>query len=1600
MQPLASSESLSNDPDNLKSTGNDKPGAPALQSEGGLSQILSAGIQAFERGQVGLAVQHYEQALMLFNQLNISDGQQFKSCLKFLVDGYTFLDRPKNALKTIVALRKVDDSESLRRNHLALLMQTAGFLEAEEKYADVEVLYKEALELGSSFLPITDPLMEKLSKAAIKTSKKLHSGTAKEHFEPGLNNRYPVGGLSGALGKSKSSSSQTRLNAYFAKSESLHDARPELENSKRAIQEKPVRDEIKELEICIAAGELAFSQKNYAEAVQYLEDSRHLFKRPGSDDPVRIKKSMRMLADVYIILNEPNKAFTILREFESLLEPSERIKLFSTIALMNEASALYEQAAVSCWKALEAAGTILPAEDPILKELNQKYIELHKKGTQNKAITQTQLEVADKLLDGSQEKAALDLPIDEKERQFFQEQLELYFQKGTRAFDSGDFATAAESFESANNLLFRLGQNNSDRMKNSLHRLIYIYLQLENPDNTLSAFENLSAIDQSFLGTEKVRILAKSAAAYTSNKRFSEAAATYWKALQLATEVLKGDDPLLSELNQLYIAARKEISTKETNKETNRNLVDDSNGDGNYRESLSQKANTDQVEPRLNSGQAAASLASILGKNRASNQIRLNTHSTKWSASDEKKEERKERSELEKPKTIDETAQFTEPHNLDISWRAGKLALTNQDFREAIKNFEHSRVLLNSLSLNDSNQMKQCLRSLFESYLALSDPDKALSIVEDLSKVDSSFAAGADKVAALSSVAASYADNNLHDKSSATYFKALEIAGRIFAVDDPLLIDLNQSYIELRRKLVPKKPINETVEAQVLLERRDKVSKISVGSSVGLDSPIDAETALEYSQELGRCLNEGERAYKNGDLNLSAREFEDATVLLNRLGENDSEQMKLILRHLLDIYIQLEEPAKALLALESLGKIDATMKAREKVQILAQAAGFFTNSRRYDEANSTYWMALELANDVLSQDDPLLSELNQSYINLRKNLAADGPSRSLLNELQSEIASTELHSELGKHDQFQSGVFDTQGGLSDALRKSKGASSNKIRFNAYPPKFDSKSRLTEEAIKLDGPLDDKLKLEYQQDLDLKLHSGKESFGRGNFAQSLKHFEDAVALLNCLQLQDSHQMKFCFRNLLECYQEVGDPDRALETLDRLIKIDDSLTGSEKVKILTNSASLFANNSRYDEAWATYWRALELASDVLPDDDPLMSELNEAYISLHKKFSAQDNRRAPLKDGEATSVLTSSRKQLTDLLEKPAPSPPKSRSLARKSYNMLDRFIGAARGVSKNKKSRALLQSNWFMFALTAVFLICVVELFAVVRVERKLTATPTNTMPVDFSDMHFLTCDRKKSINFKSRTQCEVDNADGSIDSHYKLLPKDHTDPFSLLFSLSGNEIWYQFEQGALIDSDKLTLYNAASPELELVKKMWWYSNFAQKYYKTKHVYPSDAEQCKLSDPSFTYINPFTGKADYAAIISQKHAGDGISLASRRENARHWRPGAICCLCINDNRFIVQGFDRNGRPLTSSDLSQFFVIESQNGSTVTASSFPTSPNSLGNGGDKDKQILISDVPGLEGTVKLLKRLLLVSLWTIVGCLAFWGYADFKTRQKRR
>ena len=751
----------------------------------------------------------------------------------------------------------------------------------------------------------------------------------------------------------------------------------------------------------------------------------------------------------------------------------------------------------------------------------------------------------------------------------------------------------------------------------------------------------------------------------------------------------------------------------------------------------------------------------------------------------------------------------------------------------------------------------------------------------------------------------------------------------------------------------------------------------------------DGQARIEVENELVLCLRTAERAFAIGQCALAIRKYEQVLLCFKKQGVNKDARLRDCLKNLADLYILQDEPARAVEKIVALRQIeDNESFQRSHVTALFKTAQASESAGNVEEANRLLSQAKDLAVAFLAIKDPLLERLNQACeADRQKQSPQEGEPAESREEMETGLTST-----------FKKAA---------TTRKSRISFMDKQRPEfKTPPNRPTKTQENQATPLETKSISAELSQAYLQETDTCLQSGELALQTEDYDTAVQNFSQALALLK--SVADVEKSKRCLFSLLDSYVHLQEANNIMTALAELGKLDaETVRNKQTIVVLTEAAKIFADQERYDDCWSSYWKALELAGTLLPVDDPLVEELNQSYIELRKRYSEREG--GMLKEKDAETVLAGSRKRrITNWQDKPVPSPPTLRptNLAGDSLEsniLLKRFTEAAAYALEHKKIGRAFQSHWFLLLVSACF-VFVCARFSIVQFESGPSPQHSAVVPSNFSGMKFQTCDKLTTISFLTKDTATIDRSGHTIQTSYTVIGNGVPDLGSLILGyLRRNEIWYQYDASRIIGGDNIILYGDTAPESRVVRKMWWYADFAQRYYSESRLYPSDAGKCKQSDPQFAYTNPFTDKQDYAAIVLQRKFDGAANFtdAQAHNQQRHWRPGAIFCLNTEYKKFMIQGFDRNGKLLTSSDPNLRFTILCQNGINLSArglaqTRIETSPPTEA----ASTRLFVTGSENMAGTVQWTRSLCQILLWTWLCLSSFWTYACHKSKSGQK
>ena len=450
-------------------------------------------------------------------------------------------------------------------------------------------------------------------------------------------------------------------------------------------------------------------------------------------------------------------------------------------------------------------------------------------------------------------------------------------------------------------------------------------------------------------------------------------------------------------------------------------------------------------------------------------------------------------------------------------------------------------------------------------------------------------------------------------------------------------------------------------------------------------------------------------------------------------------------------------------------------------------------------------------------------------------------------------------------------------------------------------------------------------LQQQQQMEHSVSVADECFANGRYQEALVQFDVALGCLRAMRIVRGLKVQHCMFGMAESYLRLHDADSAFASLERTFYIE-KIGCPRLVELLIETANSFANNNRSDETWKTYWTTLTISSSFISEGDALEQKLNALHAELKEKCPV---RAAPLSTTSAAldEIKTPGETRASTYKVPPADSAVSStesmRSVdaQRSTSQRAKRPVRDAR-LQKQRNSGDVQQdktlqnkpssitanlekidlsrlAEWpkLQLLLSIMLLFCCIGLFDSFVSQLKENSQGTAIKSLD--GKRFAACDGTTSISFTSDSDCVIDRPDvfsKQLLKKYALVADvKQALPLALGGHLGGDERSYVYANDEVSTDDNVNLYEDGAPEQRVVRQMWWYADFAHQYYQQHHEYPSDTEKCRQSNSNYKYLNPFTDKSDYCAIVKIKGNSTAI-FDTRQAIERHWRPGAIFCVC--------------------------------------------------------------------------------------------------------
>jgi tetratricopeptide (TPR) repeat protein len=227
----------------------------------------------------------------------------------------------------------------------------------------------------------------------------------------------------------------------------------------------------------------------------------------------------------------------------------------------------------------------------------------------------------------------------------------------------------------------------------------------------------------------------------------------------------------------------------------------------------------------------------------------------------------------------------------------------------------------------------------------------------------------------------------------------------------------------------------------------------------------------------------------------------------------------------------------------------------------------------------------------------------------------------------------------------------------------------------------------------------------QSHIDQCIALGDAAFSKEQLLEATTRYAQARVMLKQAGISDSDQLRHCLETLGEIYDKRDKPEEALEIIQALRTIDDSIDNRRAyITFLHRIAGAYEKQGERDRAEEAYSEALTEATELLPADDPLLGRLNTACIEIFKRTV------------KSRKLTTSDAQVKLSTLHSAVPFEETHRPIRKPNSSYRREGIEAAEGRgnvrqkanSRLTKMRILLQSNVLALGLSLVLIVSLIQ----------------------------------------------------------------------------------------------------------------------------------------------------------------------------------------------------------------------------------------------------------------------------------------------------
>lgn len=445
------------------------------------------------------------------------------------------------------------------------------------------------------------------------------------------------------------------------------------------------------------------------------------------------------------------------------------------------------------------------------------------------------------------------------------------------------------------------------------------------------------------------------------------------------------------------------------------------------------------------------------------------------------------------------------------------------------------------------------------------------------------------------------------------------------------------------------------------------------------------------------------------------------------------------------------------------------------------------------------------------------------------------------------------------------------------------------------------------------------------------NNANEMFEANRFEDAALEYTRALELLNNLPGPNHDHEFLILQNLGDIYMFLDQPDQAVELYERTKQqhFNAKIPAAKYIAALIKLGTFHEDNNCFGDAEKEYRKAIEIAAEFLPKDDPILVRLNDACLNLARNRSTLMSRFSS-KEVERIREMAKQEVDVAIMYRK--------KKATETDTEKLDIWRGAKPDAEEEEPVQPPSPKNLWIAASVGVVILFIFAYAMLVPHSGTRGAFGPDGSNVAGT---YSSTDAQKTIELSPSGDAIYNHNGTSEKASFSFVGNSIQDLIPLIPGhLRSAFTFFRAADDAIVDNDGTYFYTQQAPETVLVKRMWKTAELAQSYRAAKSFYPESEDVWAIAKDKLTFTNPVTRGLDQAIIFSTTGESTDTPMRKSMAAGELWEkqpqgaPGRIICNVYNGRMFFIRGFDRYGKMLTSADKGKYFYIECSDGIDVT------------------------------------------------------------------